>query len=88
MIQIQFPDKMVSYDTFLDDLASRVVSFIKQSDKDPEYISQRKAYALFGRGNVVRWHRQGKLNTRKRPGKIEYSTAELRQAQQTVQDYF
>lgn len=88
MMQIQFVDKIVTYDTFLNDLAARVVSLIKKDETLPEYISQRKAYQLFGRANVDRWRKNGKLETRKRPGKVEYSTAELRLCQRTVQDYF
>ena len=88
MLTIDFSDKSVTYSTFINDVAATIVRMLAESSNDAEFISQRKAYALFGRGNVVRWSLQGKLNIRKRPGKIEYSTAELRQAQQTVQDYF
>ena len=55
---------------------------------DPEFISQRKAYELFGRRNVERWKRQGKVVSYKRPGKVEYRTADLRLLQRTTQDYF
>ena len=87
-LQIQFSDKVVSYDTFLTDLASRVVQMIKEDKDDPEYISQRQAFKMFGKGNVLRWDKKGKLTTRKRPGKIEYLTAELRTLQRIEQDYF
>ena len=43
---------------------------------------------MFGRRNVERWKRQGKIVPCKRPGKVEYRTAELRFLQRTVQDYF
>lgn len=55
---------------------------------DPEMVSQRQAYAMFGRGNVDRWRKQGKINPCKRPGKVEYRTVELRVLQQKQQDYF
>lgn len=55
---------------------------------DPEMVSQRQAYAMFGRGNVDRWRKQGKINPCKRPGKVEYRTVELRALQQKKQDYF
>lgn len=87
-IQIQFQDRFVSYDTFLADLASRIVSQIKQAKDDPVMISQNKAYQLFGRANVQRWNRLGRLHTCKRPGKVEYYMAELRQQQAVSQDYF
>ena len=86
-LQIQFSDKVVSYDTSLTDLASRVVQMIKEDKDDPEYISQRQAFKMFGKGNVLRWESKRKLTTRKRPGKIEYQTAELRRLQRIEQDY-
>ena len=86
-LNMQFADKMVSYDTFLNDLASRVVMIMRQDHDDPEYISQRQAFRMFGKGNVQRWVANGKLTTRKRPGKIEYQTVELRRLQRIQQDY-
>jgi len=87
MMQIAFADKMVNYDTFLNDVATRVVSLMKNDHDDPETISQRKAYQMFGRGNVDRWLRKGKVHAFKRPGKLEYLTAELRLMQRIEQDY-
>lgn len=84
---IQFADKCVSYATFIEDVATQVVRLMK-ADSDPEYISQRKAFKLFGRGNVERWRRQGKVHPCKRPGKLEYRTADLRLLQRTQQDCF
>lgn len=88
MVQISFPDRMVSYDTFMNDLAHRVAAAIVEQREMPEYVSQRKAYTLFGRGNVDRWRKQGRINPCKRPGKVEYRTAELQVLQHTQQDYF
>ena len=85
---IQFHDKMVSYETFLDDLASRITRQLLQAQADPEVISQRKAYAIFGRANVDRWRKQGRVSPCKRVGKVEYRTADLRMCQQVRQDYF
>ncbi|MBQ7472624.1 MAG: hypothetical protein IJS97_09450 [Prevotella sp.] len=85
-MMMQFADKMVSYDTFLNDVASRIVEMINRND--PETLSQREAYRRFGRGNVDRWRRKGLLKTCKRPGKVEYNTAELRRLQSRQQDYF
>ena len=87
MQYIQFPDKCVSYDTFMDDLAKRVAHAIKHPSY-PEYMSQRQAYAVFGRGNIDRWRRNGKIEPCVRPGKPEYRTADLLKLQQTKQDYF
>ncbi len=85
---LQFLDHLIPYDTFLNDLAARIVKLLETDHDDPEYVSQRKAYQMFGRRNVERWKRQGKIVPCKRPGKVEYRTAELRFLQRTVQDYF
>ncbi len=82
-----FSDKTVSYDTFVRDVAASVVRLLSERRSAPEYVSQRQAYAMFGRGNVDRWRKQGKIEPCKRPGKIEYRTAELRALQQVRQDY-
>ena len=85
---LQFLDHLIPYETFLNDLSSRIVRQLKADKDDPEFISQRKAYEMFGRRNVERWRRQGKVICYKRPGKVEYRTADLRLLQRTVQDYF
>ena len=87
-MMIQFADKMVSYDTFMNDLSSRIVAKIKSTRNDPEYVSQSQAYRMFGRANVERWRRNGKISPRKRPGKLEYSVVELRKLQEVSQDYY
>lgn len=86
---IYFSDKSVTYSTFVNDVAAAIVKMLSDIRSDSEVISQRQAYALFGRGNVDRWRRQGKIVPfSKRPGKIEYRTSELRLLQQVKQDYF
>lgn len=85
---IQFPDKVVSYDTFMDDLSSRIVRKMQRAEVDPKTVSQRKAYSIFGRANVDRWRKEGRIHPCKRPGKVEYCMADLRLLQQTQQDYF
>ena len=71
MALLQFLDHLIPYETFLNDLASRVVALLKNDNDDPEYLSQRKAYEVFGRRNVERWRRQGKIEPIKRPGKVD-----------------
>lgn len=78
MAFLQFLDHLIPYDTFLNDVAARVVKMLKTDSADPEYVSQRKAYDMFGRANVERWRKQGKVEPCKRPGKLEYRTADLR----------
>ncbi|MBD5267967.1 MAG: hypothetical protein HDS41_07335 [Bacteroides sp.] len=84
---IQFPDKSVPYRVFVQNVAAEVVNLLKKDKQDPEYVSQRKAFEIFGRRNVERWRRQGRITPRKRPGKLEYLTADLRLLQRTQQDY-
>lgn len=86
-VQIQFSDKTVSYETFMTDLTARLAKAIKSDAADLEYISQRSAYSIFGRRNVDRWRRKGLVTPCKRPGKVEYRTADLRLLQRTQQDY-
>lgn len=88
MVTLNFPDKSVTYSTFVNDVAASVVRMLTEVRNEPETISQRQAYAMFGRGNVDRWRKQGKIEPCKRPGKIEYRTSELRLLQQVKQDYF
>lgn len=84
----RFWNRIVTYDAFLNDLAARIVRLLKAEHDDPEFISQRRAFEIFGRRNVERWRKQGKITPCKRPGKVEYKTSELRFLQRTVQDYF
>lgn len=88
MLTLDFPDKSVTYDTFIRDVAATVVRMLSEVRNDPETISQRQAYTMFGRSNVDRWRKEGKITPYKRPGKVEYRTAELRALQNVKQDYF
>ncbi len=84
---IIFEDKSVSFDTFVTNVAAKLASFLKEDKNDAEYISTREAYKRFGQGNVNRWRKQGKIEPCKRPGKIEYQLAKLKELSRTVQDY-
>ena len=90
MIQLTFPDKCVTYNTFINDLATALVPKLMEAMKNPrDIISQRQAYKLFGEGNVSRWRAKGLVEpVSKRPGKIEYRLSDLRILQQRKQDYF
>ena len=83
---LKFIDLEIYYDTFINDLSARIVNRLKNDRNDPEFISQRKAFKMFGRANVERWRRQGKITPHMRPGKVEYKTADLRFLQRTVYD--
>lgn len=90
MLQLVFPDKCVSYNTFLNDLATVLVPKIKEAlQESSDVVSQNAAYRQFGKGNVTRWLKQRRLEpVSKRPGKIEYRISDLRLLQQRKQDYF
>lgn len=83
---IQFLDKEVSYDTFVNDVSRRIAEILKNDEE--KMLSQAKAFKRFGRGNVERWRQQGKIQPCKRPGKLEYNLEELIALQKTQQDYF
>ena len=84
---LQFPDGCVSYAKFVNDVASRVVSLMKEEAEKPEFISQREASRIFGRANVERWRRTGAIEPIKRPGKLEYRYNDLRKQFEAQQDY-
>lgn len=90
MIQLQFADKCVTYETFINDLAQALAPKVSELLENPgDIISQRQAYKLFGKGNVTRWLRSQDLSpVSKRPGKVEYRISDLRLLQQRTQDYF
>ena len=79
MNTLQFSDHLVPYEMFIKDLASQIVRLLKEDSNDPEFISQRKAFELFGRANVERWKRLGLVHA--------YKTADLRFLQRCPQDY-
>lgn len=87
VVQIQFPDRMVSYDQFVSDVAARLSAHIRIQQADPKYMTQAKAFKVFGRANVERWRRKGYVTPCVRPGKLEYETARLRELQRREQDY-
>ena len=90
MIQLAFPDKCVTYDTFINDLATALVPKLIEAMENPSnIISQRQAFKMFGQGNIRRWREKGLVEpVSKRPGKSEYRVSDLRILQQRKQDYF
>lgn len=88
MLTMNFEDKSVRYETFVEDVARRLLFLLSRQRNDPETVSQNKAFEMFGRGNVERWRKKGMIQPCIRPGKVEYRTAELRALQEKVQDYF
>lgn len=85
---LDFSDRSIPYDVFLRDVATTVVSMLREQRDEPEFVSKRRAYELFGRANVDRWLRSEDIMPHIRPGKIELKMAELRVLQNREQDYF
>ena len=52
---LQFADQTVTFEQFVDMLATKVALRIHQVEKGQLEISQAQAYKLFGRGDVERW---------------------------------
>lgn len=59
-VQIQFADKMVSFDTFLSALRNVVKEEISKAVGKRPFITQAKAFDAFGRRNVERWVKEGR----------------------------
>lgn len=84
---IDFSDRTIPYEVFLRDVAASVVRMLSEQKDEPEFVSKRKAYGLFGRANVDRWLRNEEIIPHIRPGKVELRMADLRALQNRVQDY-
>ena len=80
-----FIDRHVPYDVFLNDIASRVVKMIKLDANDPELVSQRMAYKMFGRRNVQRWKRMGCWPSSVNLGDFNQEGGSVRQITMTLQ---
>jgi len=67
----------------------KYLEFLENNEvtKEPEYISKKQAGFRFGEGNVNRWIRQRRVLQYKRPGIIQLSLRELREAAAERQDY-
>ena len=75
---LQFSDKTVTFEQFVDMLATKVALRIHQVEKGQLEISQAQAYKLFGRADVERWVRSGNLEpVRISPGKKRYRLIDL-----------
>ena len=58
------------------DMAKKMADYLKEVKNDPEYVSQNKAYRMFGRNTVDRWKR------------LRLITPRIRKLQDIKQDYF
>lgn len=92
VVQIQFADKMLSFDTFLSAIRNVVKEEVCKAVGKRPFLTQAKAYDIYGRQNVERWKREGKVKdfARGSNGKItrhEYKVSELEACACQVQDY-
>lgn len=89
ILQMQFSDKCVPYDTFINDLATALVPKLRKAmEARRDVISQREAFRRYGQGNVLRWRRNEELiPVAKRPGIIEYNVDDLEKLKSRHQDY-
>ena len=85
---LQFSDKTVTFEQFVDMLATKVALRIHQVEKGQLEISQAQAYKLFGRADVERWVKNGKIEpVRISPGKKRYRLIDLQKLADVQQNY-
>ena len=83
-----FTDKSVTFEQFTDVLATKVALRIHQIEKGQLEISQRQAYQMFGKSDVVRWIKSGKLfPCRISPDKKRYKLIDLQKLASIQQNY-
>ena len=86
--ELLFSDTTVSYLQFVDDLATKIALRVHQIEKGQLEISQAKAFKMFGRADVERWVKSGKLTPcRISPGKKRYKLADLQKLASIQQNY-
>ncbi len=91
-VQIQFADKMVSFETFLSAIRIVVKEEVGKAVGKRPFISERKAINTYGRENVKRWVAKGdvELIARGKDGRTTrkyYRVSELEACACRVQDY-
>lgn len=59
---LQFVDQSVTFEQFVDLLATKVALRMHQVEKGQMEISQAQAYRLFGRADVERWKKVASCN--------------------------
>ena len=85
---LEFINKSVTFEQFVDVLATKVALRIHQIEKGQLEISQAQAYKLFGRADVERWVKSGKIEpVRISPGKKRYKLVDLQMLANVQQNY-
>ena len=73
---------------FVNELATRIALKIHQVEKGQLEISQAKAFKMYGRADVERWVKSGKLQpSRISPGKKRYRLIDLQKLADIQQNY-
>ena len=86
--ELHFADQTVTFTQFVDTLATKVALRMHQIEKGELEISQSQAFKLFGRADVERWIKNGKLHpVRISPGKKRYSLIDLQKLASIQQNY-
>lgn len=84
----QFVDQTVTYEQFVNELATRIALKIHQVEKGQLEISQAKAFKMYGRADVERWVKSGKLQPSQiSPGKKRYRLIDLQKLADIQQNY-
>ncbi len=86
--ELVFSDKSVPFDMFVNELATKIALRIHQVEKGQLEISQAQAFKMFGRADVERWERNGKIKPcRVSPGKKRFKLVELQKLASVQQNY-
>lgn len=86
--ELLFADKSVTYTDFIRDLASELAMKLHQIEKGQLEISQAQAFRMFGRADVERWIKNGKITPcRISPGKKRFKLIELQKLANVQQNY-
>ena len=86
--ELLFSDTTVSYLQFVDDLATKIALRVHQIEKGQLEVSQAQEFRMFGRADVERWIKNGKLMPcRISPGKKRYKLTDLQQLASVKQNY-
>ena len=86
--EMHFLDMNVTFGQFVDSLATKVALRMHQVEKGQLEISQAQAYRLFGRADVERWKKSGKLQPcRISPGKKRYKLVDLQELASVQQNF-
>lgn len=85
---LQIGDQTMTFEQLVDSLATKVALRLHQIEKGEFEISQRQAYKLFGKSDVQRWIRNGKIQpVRISPGKKRYRLIDLQKLASIQQNY-